>query len=91
MNFKQIIGLILIIIGAIVLIYALYARSRVSEVKKEIGKSSGLFSDNPVNKQIGQALEKKVGSYDMPIMVGMIGGIVLVIIGVGTMVYCRRR
>lgn len=91
MNSKQIGGLIALIIGILVLIFAFYAKSRVAEVKKEIHKGSGLFPNNPVDKQISVALEKKVGAYDAPIMWGMIGGIVLVIVGAGTMLCCRRR
>ena len=91
MNAKKITGLILLIIGAIILIVALYAKSRVAEVKKGIHKGSSMFSDNPVNRQIDSALEKKIGAYDTPILIGIIGGVILIVVGAGTMVYSRRR
>ncbi len=91
MKTRKILSIILIILGVIVFLFAMYAKSRVMEVKKSVHSSSGFLSDNPVNKEIGKALEKKLGSYDMPILWGMIGGVVLVVIGVGTFVSGKRK
>lgn len=88
---KKITGLILIIIGALALIISLYARGRVSEIKGEINKGSSLFSKNPINKQISGSMVKQASAYDTRIMWGMIGGVVLIVVGAGTIVLSRRR
>ncbi|MBS0605212.1 MAG: hypothetical protein JSS60_09300 [Verrucomicrobia bacterium] len=91
MKAKKIAGIVLIIIGIVVFLLAMYAKSRVAEAKQNVQKTSGMFSENPVNKQIGGALEKQISHYDAPIMWTMIGGIVVFVIGVGTLVMCKRR
>lgn len=91
MKAKKTVGIVLIVIGVIIFLLGLYAKGRVSEAKENVQKSTGMFSNNPVNKQIGGALEKKIGAYDAPILWTMIGGIVVVVIGAGVLVCCRRR
>ncbi len=91
MKTKRIAALVLIVVGIIVLLLALYARSRVSEAKESVSKSSGLFSDNPVNKQITGALQGKISAYDAPIMIALIGGVVLCLVGAGTLVFFRKK
>jgi len=88
---RKIVGLVLSILGIIVFLLAIYAKNQVAEAKGNVKKTTGLFSDNPVNKQISGALEKKISSYDAPIMWTMIGGIALFVIGVGTLVAPKRR
>ena len=91
MSFKQKCGIIAVIIGALIVIIALYARFRVGEVKGEIKKGSSLFGGNPVDKQITGALEGKVGAYDAPITWTLVGGIVLVIAGAGVIYFYKRK
>ena len=92
MKFKQVIGLFVIVIGLVIFSYSLYAKYRVGEVRKNIEQGSSLFhGNNPVDKQINHALENKIAAYDLPILVGLIGGIVIVIVGVGTVFYRRKR
>jgi hypothetical protein len=91
MKAKTIGASVLIAVGAIVLLTAIYAKSRVSEAKQNISKGSGMFHDNPVNKQIGSALEKKISSYDAPIMLAMVGGGILVVVGIGTLFFGNKK
>lgn len=91
MKAKKTLGIVLIVVGVIIFLLGMYAKGRVSEAKQNVQKSSGLFSDNPVNKQIGGALEKKISSYDAPIMWTMIGGIVIAVVGAGTLICCRKK
>ncbi|GEM_PF-6137000 len=88
---KKIIGIVVIVIGLIVFLLGLYARSRVSEARSNVQKSSGLFGDNPVNKQISGAIEKKIGTYDSPVFWTITGGVIIMVIGAVTVFRCRCR
>lgn len=91
MKTKRIAAIVLIVIGIIVLLLALYARSRVTEAKQSVSKSSGLFSDNPVNTEITGALQNKISGYDAPIMLAMLGGVILCAVGAGTLYIYRKK
>ncbi len=91
MRNKKITAVVLIVIGIIIFILAMYAKSRVSEAKGNVKKTSGMFSNNPVNKQISDVLERKVSSYDAPILWMTIGGIVVALIGVGVLCSCKKK
>jgi hypothetical protein len=91
MKTKRIAAIVLVVVGIIVFLLALYAQSRVSDAKASVSKSSGMFSDNPVNKQITGAIQGKISAYDAPILWTMIGGVVLVLAGVGTYIYYRKK
>jgi hypothetical protein len=83
-------GIVLIVIGAIVLLLGFYAKFRVSEAKLNVQKSSVPFSDNPVNKQLNEAMEKQISAYDAPIMWTMVGGAIIVVIGVAAVCFCHH-
>jgi uncharacterized membrane protein YiaA len=87
---KKTIAVIVMVIGLVVLLIGLYARSRVSEARQNVSKTSGLFPSNPVNKGINNALENKISGYDAPVMWTMISGVVLLVIGAGAYFRCRR-
>ncbi len=91
MKTKKIIGSLVIVIGVIVVLLGLYAKSRVAEAKQNVQKNSGPFPGNPVDKQISEALEKQISAYDAPIMWTLIGGAVIFIVGAGTLIYGFRR
>lgn len=88
---KKIIGIVVFVIGLIIFLLGLYARSRVSEARSNVQKSSGFFGDNPANKQITGAIEKKIGSYDSPIFWTITGGVVIMVIGAVTACRCRKK
>lgn len=91
MHPKKITGVVAIIIGVIVLIFALYVRGRVAEAKGQVSKGSSFLPDNAVDRGITGALEGKLSAYDIPIMIGLVGGIVLIVVGAGIIYRYRRR
>lgn len=91
MKAKKIIGISAIAIGVIIFALGIYARSRVSEARENVKRSSGMFSNNPVNKEIGGAIERQISAYDTPVMLLMIGGVVIAGIGIATLMRSRRR
>ena len=91
MNPKRIGGLAAIIIGVVLILFGLHAKNRVLEIRASINKTSGFFSDNPVNKEIDKALEHKIGEYDGPILMSLVGGGILIIAGIAIMVFCNKK
>lgn len=95
MNTKRTIGIIILIIGIIVIIYANYQKGRIAEAQGNIEKGTSLFSGNSVGGQVGKsiggAMESKVSSYNTPVMLLMTGGIILVIVGAGMALFCKTR
>lgn len=87
---KKTVAIVVMVIGLVVLLVGLYARSRVSQARQSVNKASGLFPSNPVNKEINNALENKISGYDAPVMWTMISGVVILAIGAGTYFRSRR-
>jgi hypothetical protein len=94
-NIKRIIGIIILIVGIIVILFANYEKGRIAKAQGNIQKGTSLFSGHSVGDQVGQAvggaMESKVSSYSTPVMILMIGGIVLIVIGAGMALFCRKK
>ena len=91
MKRRKIISLVLVLLGVIVFLFAMYAKNRVMNARESISETSGLFPHNPISEGVGKALEHKVGAYDTPILIGLIGGVALIVIGVGFYFSGRKR
>jgi uncharacterized membrane protein YgdD (TMEM256/DUF423 family) len=95
MNSKRIIGLVIFIIGIILICYASYQKHRIAEAQGNIQKGTSLFSGSSVGSQVGKSvggeMEKKVSSYNTPVMLVMIAGIILLIIGAAMVLFCGKR
>jgi hypothetical protein len=95
MNTKRVIGIVVLIVGIIAILYANYQKGRIANAEGTIEKGMSLFSGHSAGSQagrsIGGAMEGKVGSYNTPVMLLMIGGIVLVIIGGGMALFCGKK
>lgn len=87
----KIISLVVVLAGLLLFCVGMYARHRVGQVRQSIHSTSSLLPDNPVNRGIGKALDEKISAYDAPIFFSITGGIVLVVIGVGALVYIKKR
>ena len=95
MNTKRIVGLVILIVGIIAIIYGGYQKRRITEAQGNVQKGTSLFSGNSASEQIGQsvggAIENKITSYNAPVMMLMIGGIILAIIGGGMFLCCGKK
>jgi len=95
MSTKRIIGIVILIIGIIAILYANYQKGRIAEAEGNIQKGTSLFSGQSVGGQVGKAyggaMEDKVSSYNTPVMLLMVGGVVLVIIGAGMALFCKKK
>jgi predicted MFS family arabinose efflux permease len=95
MNTKRIIGIVILIIGIIAILFANHEKGRIAEAEGNVEKGTSLFSGHSAGSQVGQAfggaMEGKISSYNTPVMILMIGGIVLVVIGAGMAFFCRKK
>lgn len=87
----KIISLVVVLAGLVLFCVGLYAKHRVGQVRQSIHSTSSLLPDNPVNREIGKALDEKISSYDSPIFFSIAGGVLLVVIGVGALIYIKKR
>lgn len=98
MNYKQILGLISIILGIILLVCGFYIEERMQEAREEIDKatkkSSGLLPQNPVEgmikKMVKGKLLKKVDKYKRPARLCFVGGFILIFVG-GVIIFLGRN
>lgn len=95
MNAKRIIGIIILIVGIIAILVANYVKGRLAEAEGTVHKGTSMLSGTSVGGQVGKsvggAIENKIASYNTPVMILMIGGIVLVVIGAGMALFCRKK
>lgn len=92
MHKKRIIGLVILIIGIVLLVFGLYAKSRVAGARSDIGHiTHSPFGENRATNAVGGVLEAKVGQYDQPVFWCLVGGIVLIVIGGGIMLFSRKK
>ncbi len=90
MGVKRISGLVIFLIGIVLVIFAVYNKNRVNEAKGSISKGTSLFGNNPVGNTAGGVLEGQLSQYDTPLKICLYGGVALVIIGGGVMIFCKR-
>ena len=95
MNTKRGIGLIVFVVGIIFILYANYQQNRVAEAQENVQKGKSLFSEHNIRSKAGQevgtAIQNKLSTYNTPLKILMIGGIIFVIIGGGMALFCRKK
>jgi hypothetical protein len=91
MNVKRWIGLLILIVGIVLIIFASYEKKRVAEAKGTMSTGKSFLPKNPMSDAFGNVMESKVTQYDAPLMWCTIGGIVLIIIGGGLLIFGRKK
>ncbi len=95
MNYKRIIGLMLFIFGVALFVFSIHAMHEIAQAKAAIAGTSGAFNkthtNNPLLKSIGGAAEKKVSSYDTPVLICFIAGIIIAAAGATTFFYFKSK
>ena len=91
MNYKRIVGLVVLIIGIGLIAYALHSMKRIVDAKSEIGTYTKPFSKNPIGKAVEDTLMKKASEYDTEVRWLLIGGITLVAIGGIVIIIYRKK
>lgn len=91
MSTKRIVGFVLLIVGIIAIIYAVHSMNRISSAKSEIQTLASPFSGSSGGRAVGGMLEGKASQYDSTVRMLFIGGIILVVVGGGVVLFSRKR
>jgi uncharacterized membrane protein HdeD (DUF308 family) len=109
LSFKQILGLMALILGIAVIIFVIYGRKELDEGmlqvasgKRKVSQTQQLFSFTPVTQQVGKGLtsgaeqkivagELTIEQYENLFKWCQIGGIVLIVLGVGLLIFCPKQ
>lgn len=89
MNVKQIISLVIVVLGVALIGYGMYSKKQVSTARAEIHKMAQ--SSNPVVKNVGKEMESMIGGYRSLITWSFIGGGILVVVGAAGFVFLRKH
>lgn len=90
MNSQRIAGVVALGLGIVLILYSMSSMHRISQAKSSVHSLTGTFSNNPVGKMMGNALEDKASQYDTIVMVMLIGGIALAC-GGGYVTFFHRK
>jgi hypothetical protein len=88
---KKIIGLVALLAGVVLFIFAKYEQHRVGSAKALFGRGTSMFSGNAVGGAVGGMVQGNLSQYDTILMLCEIGGIVLIVLGAGVMYFGRKK
>jgi hypothetical protein len=88
---KRLAPLIASLIGAVLIIFALYAKGRISEAKGTVHGIGSHMSSNPFGRLVSGEMEREASQYDKTVKWCLIGGIILLIGGCTVYYYRRHR
>ncbi len=91
MKSKKIIGLVVLIFGVALFIFAKIEQRRVSGAKGMVNKSTSMFSGNAIGNTVGDVLKGEVSQYDTQLRLCEIGGIILIVLGGGILYFSRKK
>ena len=91
MNYKRLGGLVAVLVGISLIIFARHQQNRVAKAKGTIHEIGDLFENNPVKDVLSGEAQKKASRYDTRLKWILGGGIALVVIGTAVVIFYRRR
>lgn len=87
MNYKHYVGIIVLIVGVALFLFAQNTAARIAEAKEGIQTATSPLSSNPIGRAIGKSIESKASAYDDTVKMLKIGGIAFIVIGAGLVVF----
>jgi membrane protein DedA with SNARE-associated domain len=90
MNKKQIISIIVAILGVVLIIFAIHSQSRVDSAESNFNAVTAPFSSTPAGGMVRRSGESKIEGYNREIRWLMIAGVVIVVAG-GIYWYTTRK
>lgn len=94
-NLRQIGGIILFVLGGTLVLIAIDAMRKIAKAKGLSHDISNFFEHNPgwnpIIKFFGGKAEQKISQYDLPVMLTLIAGSILLLFGAIIFVYYRNR
>lgn len=96
MNLKQILGLVASALGVFLIIYSIHSMQEITEAKNFVDGITNFFTHNPTWNPIvtffGGKAQEKISKYDLPVLLMLISGIILVILGpIITIIYKSKE
>lgn len=88
---KKLTGLVLVIAGVVLFLFAKYQQGRVAHAKGMISTGSSMVSGSAAGRTAGGMLQAEASQYDTPLKLIEIGGIVLVVVGAGILFFGRKK
>ena len=90
-HFKKIIGLIILIIGAICVIFAIYLMQQTHEAKQNVSSVATASGEEPLGAIVGDVLSKKVSENDLKQACLLIGSLAVLLSGGGLVLLFRSK
>ena len=91
MNRKKIIGTSVLIVGAVLFIFALIATQKINKAKGDVEGISHFLPNNREGGAVKSFLGGKASAYDNLVRWSYICGIILVVAGAGSLIYYRKK
>lgn len=88
---KKLTGLVVLLIGVVLFIFAKYEQRRVSHAKGTVSRGKSMFSGSDVSNTASGMIEGHISQYDTPLKLIEIGSIVLVVVGAGIFYFSRKK
>ncbi|HEX2579558.1 MAG TPA: hypothetical protein VHK67_04055 [Rhabdochlamydiaceae bacterium] len=88
---KKLTGLVLLLAGVVLFIFAKYEINRVGNAKEMVSRGTSMFSGNAAGSAVDSYAQGKLSAYDAPLMLCEIGGIVLIVLGAGMIYFGRKK
>jgi hypothetical protein len=91
MKKKKIGGAVAFLLGVVLVIFSMYEKNRLEHAEGTLHEGESYFSGNQIAQSIGGIFENRLGSYRIPLMIALIGGIVLIVGGASVWLTCFRK
>jgi hypothetical protein len=91
MSTKRIAGIVILIAGIAMFLFALNAKHRIAAAKGEAGQMTSYLPDNTAGNFVGNTIRGETTKYDSIVQLLYIGGIVLIVIGGAITIFTRKK
>lgn len=91
MKIKKIVGAVVAVIGIALILVSFYAMSKVASAQGTVNAIEGVVSKNPAAKMAGNQVNAKIDNYRILSQRCLFGGIILLVIGAGTVIICKKH
>jgi hypothetical protein len=89
---KKVMGLVILLAGAALFIFAKYEQHRVGNAKGTFERGTSMFSGNAVGNSVNGYVQGELSQYDTPLKLCEIGGLILIVLGAGVLYFsCKKK
>ena len=88
---KKVIGVVALLAGVVLFIFAKYEQNRVGSAKETVGRGTSMFSGNAAGSAVTGVINNELSQYDTPLKLCEIGGLILIVLGAGVIYFARKK